>query len=110
MEFSKKAYLLRAVKAARKTLDITCYVQSGFPIKWKIDEKTGLDMTMKIITKRHGKPNPIKDAEILLKTINRLRKRALIPKGVYRFSSPEEADQWMMRQIVSTHARLKSKT
>ena len=42
MEFGKKAYLLRAVKAARKTLDITSYVQSGFPIKRKIDEKTGL--------------------------------------------------------------------
>jgi hypothetical protein len=33
---------LRVVKAARKTLDITRYVQSGFPIKRKIDEKTGL--------------------------------------------------------------------
>jgi len=42
MEFGKKAYLLRAVKAARKTLDITCYVQSGFLINRKIDEKTGL--------------------------------------------------------------------
>jgi hypothetical protein len=43
MEFGKKAYLLRAVKAARKTLDITCYGQSAFPIKRKIDEKTGLE-------------------------------------------------------------------
>jgi len=42
MEFGKKAYLLRAVKAARKTLDITSYVQSGFPINRKIDGKTGL--------------------------------------------------------------------
>jgi hypothetical protein len=42
MKFSKKAYLLRAVKAARKTLDITSYVQSGFLFKRKIDEKTGL--------------------------------------------------------------------
>jgi hypothetical protein len=41
VEFGKKAYLLRAVKT-RKTLDIICYVQSGFPIKRKIDEKTGL--------------------------------------------------------------------
>jgi hypothetical protein len=39
MEFGKKAYLLRPVKTARKTLDITCYVQSGFLIKQKIDEK-----------------------------------------------------------------------
>jgi hypothetical protein len=43
MEFGKKAYLLRAVKAARKTLDITSCVQSGFLFKRKIDEKTGLE-------------------------------------------------------------------
>jgi hypothetical protein len=43
MEFSKKAYLLRAAFTVRKTLDIICYVQSGFPIKKKIDEKTGLE-------------------------------------------------------------------
>jgi hypothetical protein len=41
-----KAYLLRAVKAARKTLDITSYVQSGFLFKRKIDEKTGLEKTV----------------------------------------------------------------
>ena len=40
--FRKKAYLLRAVKSARKTLDIKCYVQSGFLIERKINEKTGL--------------------------------------------------------------------
>ena len=60
--FRKKAYLLRAVKSARKTLqafygpaldagiwiipcvhvDITLCVQSGFLIERKIDEKTGL--------------------------------------------------------------------
>ena len=45
--FRKKAYLLRAVKSARKTLDITFYVQSGFLIERKIDEKTGLDEILK---------------------------------------------------------------
>ena len=40
--FRKKAYLLRADLTARKTLDITFYVQSGFLIERKIDEKTGL--------------------------------------------------------------------
>jgi hypothetical protein len=39
----QKGLSLRAVKAARKTLNITSYVQSGFPIKRKIDEKTGLE-------------------------------------------------------------------
>ncbi len=42
--FRKKAYLLRAVQSARKTLDVTSCVQSGFLIKKKIDEKTGLGL------------------------------------------------------------------
>jgi hypothetical protein len=29
---------------------------------------------------------------------------------VFRFRSHEEAEEWMMRQIASTHARLSSKT
>jgi len=35
---------------------------------------------------------------------------ALIPRGVYRFTSFEEADAWMIRTMASTHASLKSKT
>ena len=35
---------------------------------------------------------------------------ALIPRGVYRFNSFEEADAWMIRTIARTHASLKSKT
>lgn len=67
-------------------------------------------MVMKVISKRFGKADPVRDASILLRTIGRLRGHALIPKGVYRFSSPEEADTWMIRQIAATHARLTSKT
>lgn len=65
---------------------------------------------MKIVTKRHGKEDPLKDAIILQKTLSRLQGRALIPKGVYRFDSLEEADEWMIRQIAATHARLNLKT
>lgn len=65
---------------------------------------------MKIITKRHGKVDTTRDAAILLRTINRLRGGALVPKGVYRFSSMMEADEWMMRQIARTHVRQNSKT
>jgi hypothetical protein len=35
---------------------------------------------------------------------------ALVPRGVYRFTSFEEADAWMTRTMASTHASLKSKT
>jgi hypothetical protein len=34
----------------------------------------------------------------------------LVPKGLYRFHSHEEADAWMMEQIVATHVRRNSKT
>ena len=34
---------------------------------------------------------------------------ALVPRGVYRFSSFEEADAWMTRTMASTHVSLKSK-
>lgn len=35
---------------------------------------------------------------------------AVIPRGVYRFSSFEEADAWMTRTMARTHASLRSKT
>jgi hypothetical protein len=50
------------------------------------------------------------DVRILQRTLNRLRGPALVPKGLYRFAGPEEADAWMTRQIAATHARQSSKT
>jgi hypothetical protein len=35
---------------------------------------------------------------------------ALVPRGVYRFTSFEEADAWMTRTMARTHASLTSKT
>jgi hypothetical protein len=35
---------------------------------------------------------------------------AIVPRGVYRFRSFEEADAWMTRTMARTHASLKSKT
>jgi hypothetical protein len=35
---------------------------------------------------------------------------AIVPRGVYRFRSFEEADAWMTRTMARTHANLKSKT
>jgi hypothetical protein len=34
----------------------------------------------------------------------------LVPRGVYRFSSFEEADAWMTRTMAETHERLSRKT
>lgn len=66
-------------------------------------------MQVKVVTKRHGEEPVVEGAKRLLKTISDLRGEALIPKGVYRFSTFKEADEWMTREIASTHARLKSK-
>ena len=54
--------------------------------------------------------DPVRDSAILQRTINRLRGGALVPRGVYRFTSHEEADRWMIHQIAATHARRSSKT
>lgn len=64
---------------------------------------------MKIVTKRHGKVDSLKDAVILLRTIQRLRNRGIARRGIYRFSSFREADEWMMRQIANIPAPPKSK-
>ncbi|MBI2500253.1 MAG: hypothetical protein HYW02_02020 [Deltaproteobacteria bacterium] len=69
-----------------------------------------LDMTMKIVTKRKGRENPIEDARILQKTLNQIRGDALVPRGVYRFKTFEEADEWMTKMIARTHVRRSLKT
>lgn len=65
---------------------------------------------MKIITKRHGKADPIKDATILQKTMNRLRGYDLVPKGLYRFKTMKAANSWMLKEMVNTHVLRKSRT
>lgn len=47
----------------------------------------------------------------LQRTMAELRgTHAVVPRGVYRFRSFEEADAWMTRTMARTHASLKSKT
>jgi hypothetical protein len=65
---------------------------------------------MKRISHRPEGEDPIRDIAILQRTINRLRGGALVPRGVYRFATHEEADRWMIQQIAATHARRSSKT
>jgi hypothetical protein len=65
---------------------------------------------MKTLGKRKIEGRPLKDAEILLRTIRRLRGDALTEKGVFRFKTHEEADRWMTKMIANIHARLSCKT
>ncbi len=66
-------------------------------------------LTMKKVGRKED-GDLFKDLEILLQTVSDLRGESLIPSGVYRFKTFEEADRWMIRTIASTHARLNSKT
>ena len=65
---------------------------------------------MRRLSKRRDGNDVVSDIAALQRTLNRLRGPALVPRGLYRFARHEEADAWMMRQIVATHARLSSKT
>ena len=65
------------------------------------------DAGIKTVSFRAEGENVLRDSAILQRTLNRLRGSALIPRGVYRFASHEEADTWMTRQIAATHARLR---
>lgn len=68
-------------------------------------------MRIKEVTRRAGaRGDPLVDIAILQRTINRLRGGALVARGVFRFRTHEEADEWMIRQIAATHVLLSSKT
>ena len=67
-------------------------------------------LPVKRVSRRSEEEDVVRDIAILLRTINRLRGTGLVPKGVYRFRSHEEADEWMTRQIAATHARRSPKT
>jgi hypothetical protein len=65
---------------------------------------------MKVVGHRAVAGQPLRDAGILQRTVRRLRGEALVPRGLYRFATHEEADTWMMRTIARTHARRSSRT
>lgn len=65
---------------------------------------------MKVVSKRRGDADPIADCAALQRTLNRLRNYLLTPRGVFRFHSMREADEWMTTNLINTHAHLKSKT
>ena len=57
---------------------------------------------MKIVTRRRPGEDALRDSAILQRTLNALRGNALVPRGVYRFASHEEADAWGTLQIAAT--------
>lgn len=61
---------------------------------------------IKIVGKRHPRETETeKDYDVLLKTLQALRgDRGICPRGVYRFRTFEEADQWMIRMIAKASA------
>ena len=66
---------------------------------------------MKVVGKRTvGKTSP-EDAGRLLRTAWAVRRTdKLAPKGLYRFRTFEEAEEWMTRMMTSTYVHLRSKT
>ena len=61
-------------------------------------------MKIKIVGKRSGKTAPtLENANTLLKTMQQLRGGAgICPRGVYRFKTFEEADEWMMKMLAQS--------
>ena len=66
---------------------------------------------MKVVGRRKVGLTTQEDADRLLHTAWAVRGTdKLVPKGLYRFQSFEEADEWMRRMMASTYVRLRSKT
>lgn len=65
-------------------------------------------VTMKIVGRRRFRAS---GTGTLQQTLAAVRGTgAVVPRGVYRFASFEEADAWMTRTMARTHASLRSKT
>lgn len=69
--------------------------------------KTGIgedEAEIKIVGRRSGRIAPtLENAEILLNTMRQLRGgRGICPRGVYRFKTFEEADEWMLKMIAQS--------
>ncbi len=59
----------------------------------------------KVVGRRETNRNTIDDAAILLRTAWSLRRTPrLVPKGVHRLATFEEADDWMNTMIAHAHA------
>ena len=69
------------------------------------------DDAVKVAGTRHIDTSPMADQAALARPTALLRGTAhLVPRGVYRFSSFEEADVWMTRMMLRTHAHPSRRT
>ncbi|MDZ7362081.1 MAG: hypothetical protein ONB46_15350 [candidate division KSB1 bacterium] len=61
-------------------------------------------MAMKVVGTRAGTTAAtLENANTLLKTMQRLRgSKGICPRGVYRFKTFEEADEWMMKMLAQS--------
>lgn len=67
--------------------------------------------TMKVVGRRKIGLSTPEDTDRLLRTAWAVRGTdKLVPRGLYRFRSFEEADEWMTRMTARTYVRLRSKT
>ena len=69
-----------------------------------------MNTNIKIHTRRSRRQDALADCEILQRTINRLRGVGVAPRGIHRFESHEDAEQWQIHQMARIHARRSSKT
>ncbi len=74
-----------------------------------IERPNSLEAPLRTVSRRPPGENALSDAAILLRTVNRLRGTGIVPRGVYRFASHEEAETWMMRQMARSPVRRSSK-
>lgn len=55
---------------------------------------------MKVVGRRRPNPGGLKNAANFLQLVIELRKgKPFLPKGVYRFKSHEEKDEWTMKML-----------
>jgi len=65
---------------------------------------------MKSVGARHTDGQPLDDQGRLARTAAALAPGGLAPAGVYRFTSHEEADRWMLEMIRRSRERRSPKT
>lgn len=65
----------------------------------------------RVVGRRRAGGGGWESARVLQRTLAAVRgTNALVPRGVYRFATFEEADEWMIRSMARTHASRRSKT
>jgi hypothetical protein len=66
--------------------------------------KDGLQTSMKVVgTRRHRPGSALQDIDVLFRTVRQISPSQYIcPRGIYRFTSHEEADAWMRKMLVKS--------